>query len=119
MSFILQIYNRANLFLISLISFLLCFILSVIHNSPRNSFTIYLIKVSTPSNILLSKAIVVLFVITLKLGADNPSHHFLTHHVTIHIIIWVLLLLSQFVPCVTKYNVIACDHLFNTVLIYF
>ena len=68
---------------------------------------------------LLSKAIVVLFVITLKLGTDNPSHHFLTHHVNVPIIIWVLVLLSQFVPCVMKYNVIACDYLFNIVLISF
>ena len=61
--------------------------LSVIHSYLRNSFTIYLIKVFTPSNILLSKAIIVLFVITLKLVTDNPSHHFLTHHVNVHIII--------------------------------
>ena len=93
--------------------------LSVIHNSPMNSFTIYIIKVSTPSNILLSKATVVLFVITLKLGADNPSHHFLIHPVNVPIIIWVLVLFFQFVPYVIKYNVIVCDHLFNIVLIYF
>ena len=68
---------------------------------------------------LLSKGTVVLFVITLKLGADNLSHYFLTHHVNVPIIIWVLVLLSQFIPCVIKCNVIACDHLFNTVLIYF
>ena len=60
-----------------------------------------------------------LFVITLKLGADNPSHHFLTHPVNVLVIIWVLVLLSQFVPCVIKYNSIACDHLFNNVLIPF
>ena len=38
---------------------LLCSMLSVIHTSPKKSFTIYLTKGSTPSNILLSKAIVV------------------------------------------------------------
>ena len=54
-----------------------------------------------------------------KIGADNHSHHFLTHHVNVPVIIWVLVLLSQFVPCVIKYNVIACDHLFNNVLIPF
>ena len=86
----------------------------VIHCSLQNSFTIYLIKVFTPSNKLLLKAIVVLFVIRLKLGADNHSHDFLTHPVNVPIIIWVLILLSQFVPCVIKYNVIVCDHLFNT-----
>ena len=80
---------------------------SVIHNSLKNSFIMYLIKVSTPSNTLLSKATVVLFIITLKLGADNHSHHFLTHPVNVSIIIWVLVLLSQFVHCVIKYNVIA------------
>ena len=79
----------------------------------------HIIKVSTPSNMLLSKAIVVLFVITLKLWADNPSHNFLTHLVNVPIIIWVLVLLSQFVLCVIKYNVIACDYLFNTILISF
>ena len=68
---------------------------------------------------LLSKATVVLFVIILKLGANNHSHNFITHPVNVPIIILVLILLSQFVPCVMKYNVIACDHLFNTVLIYF
>ena len=68
---------------------------------------------------LLSKAIVVLFVITLKLGTDNPSRYLLAHPVNIPIIIWVLVLLSQFVPCVIKYNVISCDHLFNIVLISF
>ena len=68
---------------------------------------------------LLLKAIVVLFVITLKLGADNPSYHFLAHPVNAPIIIWVLVLLSLFVPCVIKYNAIACDHLFNIVLIPF
>ena len=87
MSFILQICNCANLFLTFLIYFLLFSILYVIHNSPRNLFTIYLIKVSTPSNILLSKATVVLFVITLKLGTDNLFHNFLTHHVNVPIII--------------------------------
>ena len=111
MSFILQICNYDKLFLASLIYFLICSILSFIHNSPGNSFTIYLIKISTPS-----KATVVLFVITLKLGADNPSHHFLTHLVNVLIIIWIFLLLSKFVPCVIKYNVIACDYLFNSVL---
>ena len=79
----------------------------------------YLIKVSTPSNMLLSNATIVLFVITLKLGVDNLFHNFLTHHVNVPIIIWVLVLLSKFVPYVMKYNVIACDHLFNTVLISF
>ena len=64
------------------------------NNSPRNSFTVYLIKVSTPSNTLLSKATLVLFVITLKLRADNPSHYFLTNYVNVPIIIWVLVLLS-------------------------
>ena len=68
---------------------------------------------------LLSKATVVLFVITLKLVANNPSHHFLTHPINLSIIIWVLVLLSQFILCVMKYNVIACDNLFNTVLIFF
>ena len=68
---------------------------------------------------LLSKATVVLFVITLKLGTDNPSHHFLTHPVNVPIIIWVLVLLCQFVPHVIKYNVIVYDHLFNIVLISF
>ena len=68
---------------------------------------------------LLSKATVVLFVITLKLGTDNPSHHFLTHPVNVPIIIWVLVLLCQFVPRVIKYNVIVYDHLFNIVLISF
>ena len=68
---------------------------------------------------LLSNVTVVLFVITLKLGADNPSYHFLTHLVNVLNIIWVLIILSQFVPYVIKYNVIACDHLFNTVLISF
>ena len=68
---------------------------------------------------LLSNATIMLFVITLNLGADNPSHNFLTHLVNVHIIIWVLVLLSQFVPCVMKYNVIVCDHLFNTVLVFF
>ena len=100
-------------------SFLLYSTLSVIHSSPKNSFTINLTKVSTPSNILLSKAIVVYFVITLKLDADNPSHNFLTHPVNAPIIIWVFVLLSQLVPCIIKYNVIVLDHLFNTVLIYF
>ena len=76
MSFILHICNWANLFLASLISFFLYSILFVTHSSPKNSFAIYLIKVSTPSNMLLSKATMVLFV--LKLGADNHSHHFLT-----------------------------------------
>ena len=66
-----------------------------------------------------SKATVVLFVIKLKLGADNPFHHFLTHHIYVPIFIWVLVLLSQFVPCVIKYNIITCDHLFNIVLISF
>ena len=94
----------------SLIYFLLYSILSVIHCSPRNSFTIYLIKVFTYLNMLFSKATVVLFVITLKLETDNPSHYY---------IIWVLVLLSQFVHCVIKCNVIACDNLFNTVLISF
>ena len=87
MSFFLQIYNYAILFLVSLIYFLLYSILSVIHNSFRNSFTIYLIKVSTPLNMLLSKATVVLFVIALKLGVDNHSHHFVTHYVNVPIII--------------------------------
>ena len=119
MSFILQICNCANLFLVSLISFRLYFILSVIYNSLRNSFTIYIIKVSTPSNMLLLNATVMLFVIILKLGADNPSHNFLTHPINVPIIIWVLVLLSQFVPCVIQYNVIVCDNLFNTVLISF
>ena len=68
---------------------------------------------------LLSKATIVLFLITLKLWADNPSLHFLTHPVNVPIIIWVLVLLSQFVPCVIKYNVLICDHLFNAVLISF
>ena len=68
---------------------------------------------------LLSKATVVLFLITLKLGASNPSRYFLTHPVNVPIIIWVLVLLIKFVPCVMKYNVIVCDHLFNTVLISF
>ena len=99
-SFILQIYKCVNLFLTSFISFFLWPILSVIHYSPRNSFTKYLRKVSTPLNILFLKAIVVLFLITLKLGADNPSHNFLAHHVNVHIIIRVLVLLSQFVSCV-------------------
>ena len=70
----------------------------------------YLIKVYTPLNMLLSKAIIVLFVITLKLGADNHSHHFLTYPVNVPIIFWILVLLSQFV---------ACYHSFNTVLISF
>ena len=61
----------------------------------------------------------VLFVITLKLGADNHSYYFLAHPVNIPIISWILVLLSKFVPCVIKYNVIVCDHLFNTILIYF
>ena len=60
-----------------------------------------------------------LFVMTLKLGADNPSHHFLTHPVNVPIIIWILVLLSQFVPCVIKYKVIACGHLLRVVLISF
>ena len=60
-----------------------------------------------------------LFVMTLKLGADNLSHHFLTHPVNVPIIIWILVLLSQFVPCVIKYKVIACDHLLRVVLISF
>ena len=118
-SFILQICNCANLFIASLIYFILCSILSMIHNSPRNSFIIYLIKVSTPSNMSLSKARIVLFVITLKLGADNHFHHFLTHPVNFPIIILVLVLLSQFLPCVMKYNVIVYDHLFNSGLISF
>ena len=58
----------------------------MIHNSLINSLTIYLIKVSPSSNMLLSKATVVLFVITLKLGADNHFHHFLRHHVNVLII---------------------------------
>ena len=86
------------------------------HGSPRNSFTIYLIKVSTPSTMLLSKATVLLFVIILKLGANNHSHYFLAHPVNVYIIIWVLILLSQFVPCVIKYKY---DHFFNIVLISF
>ena len=68
---------------------------------------------------LLSKVTVVLFVITFKLGADNHSHNFLAHNLNVPIIIWVLILLSQFVPCIIKYNVIVCDNLFNTVLISF
>ena len=68
---------------------------------------------------LLSNATVVLFVITLKLGADNSFHHFLAHPVNGPIIIWVLVLLSQFVPYDIKYNVIVCDNLFNIVLISF
>ena len=68
---------------------------------------------------LLSKATVVLFIITLKLRVDNPSHNFLTHHVNVPIIILILILLYQFVYCVMKYNAIACDNLFNNVLIYF
>ena len=60
-----------------------------------------------------------LFVITLKLGVDNHFHHFLAHPVNGPIIIWVLVLLSKFVPCGIKYNVIVCDYLFNIVLIYF
>ena len=61
----------------------------------------------------------VLFVITLKLGADNLFHHFLAHPVNVAIIILVLVLLSQFVHCVIKKNIISCDHLFNTILISF
>ena len=61
--------------------------------SQQNSFVIYLIKVSTPSNIL-SNSIVALFVITLKLGSNNHFHHFLAHLVNVPIIIWVLVLLS-------------------------
>ena len=68
---------------------------------------------------LLSNATIVLLVVTLKLVTDNHSHHFLTHFVNVPIIIWVLVLLSQFVPCIMKYNVIACDYLFNNVLISF
>ena len=68
---------------------------------------------------LLSNATVMLFVITLKLGADNHFHHFLAHPVNGLIIIWVLILLFQFVPCDIKYNVIVYDNLFNIVLISF
>ena len=78
-----------------------------------------LIRVSTLSNMLLSNATVMLFVITLKLGVDNHFLHFLAHPVNGLIIIWVLILLSQFVPCDIKYNVIVCDNLFNIILISF
>ena len=60
-----------------------------------------------------------LLVMTLKLEADNYFHRFLTHPVNIPIIIWVLILLSQFVSCVIKYKVIVCDHLLRVVLISF
>ena len=76
-------------------------------------------KVSTPLNKLLSKASVVLYVITLKLVANNYSHESLTFPINVPISIWVLVLLSQFVPCVIKYSVIACAHLFRTILISF
>ena len=56
---------------------------------------------------------------TLKLGANIPSHYFLTHSFNVPIIIWVLVLLCQFVPCVIKYKIIACDHLLRIVLISF
>ena len=61
----------------------------------------------------------VLFIITLKLGVDNHSHHFQTYHVNVPINIRVLVLLSQFVPYVIKYKVIVCDHLLSIVLISF
>ena len=60
-----------------------------------------------------------LFVITLKLGANNPSYHFLAHLISVPINILVLVLLSQFFPYVIKYKVITCDHLFSAVLISF
>ena len=47
-------------------------------------------KVSTPSNKLLSKASIVLFVITLKLVADNSSHQSLAFPINVPISIWVL-----------------------------
>ena len=46
-------------------------------------------KVSSPSNKLLSKASIVLFVITLKLVADNSSHQSLTFPINVPISIWV------------------------------
>ena len=81
-------------------------------NAPNG----HMVDPPLPSNMLLSNGTVVLFVITLKLETDNPFHHFLTHPVNVPIIIWVFVLLSQFVPCVIKYNVITCDNLFNVVL---
>ena len=71
-----HICNWVNLFLASLISFFLCAILLVICSSPKNSFATYLIKISTPLNRLLLKVTMVLFIVILKLGDDNHSHHF-------------------------------------------
>ena len=53
-----------------------------------------------------------------KVGFDMPSHSGKNQVTTIadNIRIWDI---SQFDPYVMKYNVIACDHLLNTVLISF